>query len=376
MSAPIRVPRVGQNMTEATLVTWERTTGDRVEAGDVVATIETDKTEVEVEAPCAGVLGVLRAHEGDLYAVGVVLAYVLAEAEPEPADTTEPLPAPPASPARSRVAGEANARAVSPRARRVADELGVAATTITGTGPDGLVTEHDIRAAARTRSTQPAPAHGRSRPLTVREKTAARNLAASWAQAPHFTQMVDADVTVALAARDRHGDVTFNDLVVHALARALLAVPQCNVRFAGDSVIELDHVDIVIAVDAPEGLALPVVRDAAALDLHALAARAHDVVARARANALGPDDVGLASATVSNLGAYGIRAGTAVLPVDQAVLVFVGVIEERAVVRDAAVVVRSMCTMSLTFDHRVVDGATAARLSTTLVSMLEHEEPA
>ena len=369
MSAPIRLPRMGQNMTEATLVSWERTTGDAVAAGDVVATIETDKTEVEIEAPSAGVLGVLRAHEGDLYPVGTVLAYVLADGEPEPADASpEPADATPASTSAAPPPVRAERRPVSPRARRMADDLDIDLACVSGTGPDGLVTEDDVQAAAAAR----APMSGdRARPLTAREKTVRRNLTASWAQAPHFTQMVDADVTAASARRRALDGVTFNDLVVRALARALRAVPECNVRFADDSVLELDDVDIAIAVDTPAGLILPVVRRADLLDIDAIAGRTRELAARARTTGLAIGDVGPASATVSNLGAYGIRAGTAVLPVGQAVLVFVGAIEDRAVVRDGTIVVRSMCTLSVTYDHRVVDGVTAARLTTTIATLLE-----
>ena len=370
MSAPIRLPRMGQSMTEATLVSWERTTGDPVAAGDVVATIETDKTEVEIEAPSAGVLGVLRAHEGDLYPVGTVLAYVLVDGEPEPAEANlEPAEAAPSSTlAAPSPPAPAERRPVSPRARRMADDLGVDLACVSGTGPDGLVTEDDVQAAAAAR----APMSGdRARPLTAREKTVRRNLTASWAQAPHFMQMVDADVTAASVRRRAHDGVTFNDLVVRALARALRAVPECNVRFADDSVVELDAVDIAIAVDTPTGLILPVVHRADLLDIDTLAARTRELAARARTTGLAIGDVGAASATVSNLGAYGIRAGTAVLPVEQAVLVFVGAIEERAVVRDGAIVVRSMCTLSVTYDHRVVDGVTAARLTTTIATLLE-----
>ncbi len=369
MSAPIRLPRVGQSMTEATLVSWERTTGDAVVAGDVVATIETDKTEVEIEAPSAGVLGVLRAHEGDIYPVGTVLAYVLADGEPEPAEATPAsAEAAPASTSAEPTLAQAERRPVSPRARRLADDLGVDPARVSGTGPDGLVTEDDVQAVAAARASMSGD---RARPLTAREKTVRRNLTASWAQAPHFTQMVDADVTAASARRRAHDGVTFNDLVVRALARALRAVPECNVRFADDSVVELDAVDIAIAVDTPAGLILPVVRRADLLDIDTLADRTRELATRARATGLAIGDVGPASATVSNLGAYGIRAGTAVLPVEQAVLVFVGAIEERAVVRDGTVVVRSMCTLSVTYDHRVVDGVTAARLTTTVATLLE-----
>jgi pyruvate/2-oxoglutarate dehydrogenase complex dihydrolipoamide acyltransferase (E2) component len=375
VSTPIRVPRVGQSMTEATLVSWERTTGDRVEPGDVVATIETDKTEVEVEAPAAGVLGALRALEGDIYAVGTLLAYVLADGEAEPvADDASPaaaFDAPAATP--STIVPATERRAVSPRARRLAEERGIDLATVAGTGPDGLITEQDVAAAG---DAAPSPAvTGRRRPLTARERTAVRHLTTSWQQAPHFTQMVDAEMHVAQARRARHPGVTITDVVLQAVVHALRVVPQCNVCLDADHLVEPDAIDVGLAVDAPGGLVVPVLHALDTLDLPTLAARAHDAARRARAHELTPDDVGPAAATVSNLGALGIRAGTAVLPVDHAVLVFVGAIEDRAVVRDGTVVVREMCTLSLTYDHRVIDGATGARFARALVAQLEQEDP-
>ena len=375
MSTPIRVPRVGQSMTEATLVSWERTSGDRVEPGDVVATIETDKTEVEVEAPAAGVLGALRALEGDIYAVGTLLAYVLADGEAEPvaegdAPPSGPADAPAATP--HTIVPTTERRAVSPRARRLAEERGIDLATVAGTGPDGLITEQDV-AAAGVAADAPAVT-GRRRPLTARERTTVRHLTTSWQQAPHFTQMLDAEVHAAQARRTRHPGVTITDVVLQAVVHALRAVPQCNVRLDADHLVEPDAIDVGLAVDTPGGLVVPVLRAIDTDDLPTIAARAHDAARRARANELTPADVGHASATVSNLGALGIRAGTAVLPVDHAVLVFVGAIEDRAVVRDGTVVVREMCTLSITYDHRVIDGATGARFAHALVAQLEQED--
>lgn len=374
MSTPIRVPRVGQSMTEATLVSWERTTGDRVEPGDVVATIETDKTEVEVEAPVAGVLGALRALEGDIYAVGTLLAYVLADGEADPVADGDASPAGPAdAPAATprTIVRTTERRAVSPRARRLAEERSIDLATVAGTGPDGLITEQDVAAAGD------AAGHattGGRRPLTARERTAVRHLTTSWQQAPHFTQMVDAEMHAAQARRARHPGVTITDVVLQAVVYALRAVPQCKVRLDADHLVEPDAIDVGLAVDAPGGLVVPVLRALDTDDLPTIAARAHDAARRARTNELTPADVGPASATVSNLGALGIRAGTAVLPVDHAVLVFVGAIEDRAVVRDGTVVVREMCTLSITYDHRVIDGATGARFAHALVAQLEQED--
>ena len=188
MSAPIRVPRVGQSMTEATLVSWERSTGDVVAAGDVVATIETDKTEIEVEAPGAGVLGALRANEGDVCAVGTLLAYVLDPGEPEPLATgMASAPTVALEPEPSISAPPEARRPVSPRARRIAAELGVDVDGLAGTGADGVVTEADVRGRGRrcARARTPivavrSPAANGRRPATSRRRGRVRRTSPRW----------------------------------------------------------------------------------------------------------------------------------------------------------------------------------------------------
>lgn len=372
MATAIRVPRVGQAAEEATLVAWLRTTGDAVVQGDVVATIETDKTEIEVESPTEGIIGELRAYEGESYPIGAVMVYVLAVGEVEPTDNAPPDPlaeARPDHPVAARVAA-------SPRARRIADERGIDLARVLGTGADGLITERDVDAHAATADTDVW--HGRRvrnrrRLESLRARTA-RHLGETWSTTPHFVQMVDIDMTRAVELRDATG-LTYTELVVAAIARSLVEHPLLNAAYDQGDLVEFDEVNVAIAVDTVRGLDVPVIRNADRLDLVALHAACRDAVDRAKADQLASDERAGASATVSNLGGYGIIAGTPVINSPESLLAFMGSVEARAVVRDGAIVIRSMMTLSVAFDHRVVDGMAAAAFVASVRKLLESTEP-
>ncbi len=352
MAVAIRVPRRSQSAEEATLTMWLRAAGDRVRAGDAVATIETDKAEVDVEAPATGLLGRLRAYEGETYPIGALLVYVLADGEAEPSDE-------PASPAVSVP--------VSPRARAVAIEHGVDVTKIAGSGPNGLVTERDVLGALG------GEWRGRPvvrTPMSSTRAATARHLAASWSATPQFVQMIDVDMTAA-AAFVRAGHAGYTELVVGACAGALAGHPEVNAAYDDGQRLQFGDVRVGIAVDTEHGLVVPVVLDADRLAGPGLVAACRAAIERARTGQMSDADRAPASATVSNLGPYGIRAGVPVLNGPEAVLVFVGTVEPRPVVRDDAVVVRTMTTLSIAFDHRVVDGAAAATFSGTLRTRLQ-----
>ncbi|MGE0484026.1 MAG: dihydrolipoamide acetyltransferase family protein [Gammaproteobacteria bacterium] len=395
MTTDIRMPRIGQSMTEGVIVEWLVAPGTSVAAGDALLTVETDKTTFEVEAPAAGTLGGTLAAPGDTLEVGAVLGHLLAAGEATPAADAAPSVVRPEervvpSAAEAGVAAARPARApVSPKARRLASEHGLDPAALTGSGPDGLVTAEDVEAAIAAQAAHPAPPranvehwHGR----TVRERVAlspleratARHTHEAWLNAPHFVQMVDADMGAVKRLRaqwKRDGDaraiVTVGDFCVAATARALAEHPHLNAAVDGDSRVCFEGVDIGIAVDTPRGLVVPVLRDAANLDLLAIATRTRELAAAARDGRLSPTDVEGGSATVSNLGAFGIRAGTPVLNTPQPVLVFVGALEDRAVVRDGALAIAPMMTLSVAYDHRVADGARAAVLTVRIRELLE-----
>jgi pyruvate dehydrogenase E2 component (dihydrolipoamide acetyltransferase) len=366
MATAIRVPRVGQAAEEATLIAWLRTTGDTVVQGDVVATIETDKVEIEVESPTAGIVGELRAYEGEVYPIGSVMVYVLAEGEAEPPVEPPVEPAPVVRADRT----VASRVAASPRARRIADERGIDLSRIAGSGPDGLITERDVDAHVNTVDTWQGRRVRRRRRLESLRARTARHLSESWPTTPQFVQMVEVDMTRAIEAHAATG-VTYTELVVAALARSLVEHASLNAAYDDGDLVEFDEVNIAIAVETDRGLDVPVIRNADRLDLAALSAACRGAVDRARADQSARDERSGASATVSNLGAHGIMAGTPVINGPEALLAFMGAVEARAVVREGAIVVRSMMTLSIAFDHRVVDGLAAAAFVACVKRLLE-----
>jgi pyruvate/2-oxoglutarate dehydrogenase complex dihydrolipoamide acyltransferase (E2) component len=362
----LRVPRVGQSMTEAEVRAWLVEPGASVRAGDALLVIETDKAEFEIESPGDGVLGPHLARSGQVLPVGALLGHVLAPGErPAPAEA------------------RAERGRASPRARKLAAERGVDLTTLTGSGPGGLITADDVeRAAASAPAVAASIWQGRAvrarRALSALERSSARRLAESWSRAPHFVQMVDADLTAAAALRTRWREaggslaaVTWNDLAVAALARALSLHPELNAAIDGDELVIFDAIDIGIAVDTPRGLVVPVLRGADRLSLGELARRARELIERTRRGGLAPDELQGGTATVSNLGAWGIRAGTPVLNPPESVLLFLGAVEPRPAVMDGALAIRTRCTLSLAFDHRATDGARAAALTNAVRSFLQ-----
>lgn len=350
MATPIRIPAVGQTASDVTVISWLRAAGDRVAAGDPVAIVETDKTEIEVESPSDGIIGVLRLREGDSERPGTLMVYVLGEGEAEP-----------------------SAAPVSPRARTLAAEHGLDLADAVGSGPSGLITERDVAALLERRSEPPVAgrAYRQRRPLPAVRRVAARRLSDSWVTAPHFVQMIDADMTAAQAHLS--AGVGYTELVVAAVARALAEHPHLNATYDNGDLVEWSDINIGVAVDTPRGLLVPVVTNADRHTPAQLGARVRELADRARAGTLTAAELRYGSATVSNLGRYGVRAGTAVLNSPEAVLIFVGTVEPRPVVREGQVVVRDTATLSFTFDHRVVDGAPAAAFARSVVAALEGE---
>jgi pyruvate/2-oxoglutarate dehydrogenase complex dihydrolipoamide acyltransferase (E2) component len=379
-------------MEEATIVEWHRREGDVVAAGDIIVSIETDKATYEIEAPVSGVLHIAAA-EGQEVAVETLIATIgdvagaaSQGAAPSPAKKKSDSPAAkPGRPVRGRVLA-------SPKARRRADELGVDLASITPSAPDGMVSVEDVeRAAAETMTlehpagekatTDPKESLPGPRPIRERrrlaglKKTAARRLQESWRTIPHIVQMVEVDATGLVAERRKlvasGMQLSLNDLVVHAAVRAMAAHPELNATVVDDDLLLYQGVDAGIAVDTPRGLMVPVIRGADGMDLAGLAAESRRLIEAAQSGRLAPENVGQASVTVSNLGMFGIQAGTPVINLYEPVLVFVGSIEERAAVVGGRVVARPTMTLSIAYDHRVADGVAAAAYTQALKREIE-----
>jgi 2-oxoisovalerate dehydrogenase E2 component (dihydrolipoyl transacylase) len=350
MTTEIRIPRINQSATEAVLIDWKAEPGTEVEAGQVIALIETDKSEIEIESPTAGIFEPAPdAKPGATYEVGTTIARVY-----EAGQSGSPQPGVPAA-----------RPYASPKARQQAKDRRIDLATIKGSGRDGLIVAADLDGASH-QVWQGKKVRERHK-LDGARRRVARATTEAWA-VPHFVQMIDVDVTNLAARRKTWRGVTWTALFVAALARALAQHRELNAGVDGDDLVLFDNVNIGVAIDTDRGLLVPVVADADRRSLKELAA----AVRRATDDHAG-DPVG-ASATVSNLGNYGIRAGTPVLHSPEPVLLFTGAVEERARVVDGDIAIRTMVTLSFAFDHRVTDGAPAARFVGTVRDILEHPE--
>jgi pyruvate dehydrogenase E2 component (dihydrolipoamide acetyltransferase) len=353
------MPALGMAQDTGRLVRWLRPVGASVVKGEPLMEVETDKVTVEVEAPADGVLSAPAAHEGDDVPVGQVVAWILAPGENATSATDG------STPARARVAA-------SPKARRVAAEHGVDLAILRGRGPGGAIVAADVEEAI---GSSDARAELGSTWRTMAERTTA-----SWQSVPHFwlQRQVDASrlLTWRDAARRRPGleEVTIGDLVLCISARALREHPRVNSSWQRDTIVPGEGIHVGVAVAVDDGLVVPVIHDADRLGLAQLAARRRELVEAAHGRRLRPDDVHGGTFTISNLGMFGVDAFQAIVNPPQAAILAVGRVCDRPVVLDGALVARPMLTLTVSFDHRAVDGARGARFLETLAGFVE--EPA
>jgi pyruvate dehydrogenase E2 component (dihydrolipoamide acetyltransferase) len=357
------MPALGLAQETGKLVRWLKREGDAVTKGEALMEIETDKVTVEIEAPADGTLAGISAAEGDDVPVGRAVAFVLAEGEDLPHVAGNGAVV---QPARRRVLA-------SPKARRLARERGVSIEDLDGSGPHGAVVASDVPALA----TRPA----RDEPGVSRAwRTMAARMVESWREVPHFYLERDLDATRLNSWRETtrrragYEQVTHTDLLIVICAAALAEHPRVNASWSDGSIEPHAAVDVGFAVATDDALVVPVVHDADRLDLKAIAQLRAELVARARERRLRPEDVRGGTFTISNLGMFGVDAFHAIVNAPQAAILAVGRILDRVVAVDGEPVVRPMTTVSLSFDHRVVDGAEGARFLDTLASLVE--EPA
>jgi pyruvate dehydrogenase E2 component (dihydrolipoamide acetyltransferase) len=393
MANEVKLPRLGQGMEAGTVNKWLKSEGETVEKGEPLFEVDTDKVTQEVESDFAGVLLKILLPEGEA-PVGQTIAYI-GEAgeevrEPEaPApkvesDSAEPnkIREVPAEPTLAAAPSSNGGRIkASPLARRIARERGIDLRALRGTGPEGRIVAEDVE---RGQAGAPAPAavptgEVESVPLTNIRKTIARRLTAAW-QAPVFQLTVSADMTRATelvaAARELNPDVrvTVTDLLTKVCAHALMRHRDVNVQYTEEALLKFPTANVGIAVAAPQGLVVPVVRSVERLTLAELAVARGDIVGRARESKLTAQDLEDGTFTISNLGMFGIEQFVAVLNPPQAAILAVGATLDTPVAREGAVTVRPMMSMTLTVDHRAVDGAEGADFLRTVKQFVE--EPA
>jgi pyruvate dehydrogenase E2 component (dihydrolipoamide acetyltransferase) len=379
-------------MESGTVTKWLKNEGDAVEKGEPLYEIDTDKVTQEVESDFAGVLLKIALREGEA-PVGQTIAFIgeageqVAVSEPEPEPAAEPEKVSDATPVSDTPAAAPPAPAAtngrvkaSPLARRLARERGIDLASLQGTGPEGRIVAKDVE-GAQARPAAPAPAAVpsgdiESIPLTNIRKTIARRLTAAW-QAPVFQLTVTADMTRAnelvARARELNPDVriTVTDLLAKVCAQALMRHRDVNVQYTEDALLKFPTANVGIAVAAPQGLIVPVLRSVERLSLAEVAGVRGDVVGRARDNKLTTQDLEDGTFTISNLGMFGIEQFVAVLNPPQAAILAVGATVDTPVARNGAVEIRPVMAMTLTVDHRAVDGAEGADFLRTVKTFVE-----
>ena len=427
MPIKILMPALSPTMTEGNLAKWHKKEGDAVESGDVIAEIETDKATMEVEAVEEGILGKIVVPEGTAdVAVNSVIALLLEDGEDksalEGADTASgggapapqaaaapaapaPAPAPSAAPAAAPAASGDRVFA-SALARRIAGQEGLDLSSISGSGPRGRVVKRDVDAAlasgtgkaapaaapaarsATAPAAAPTPAAGdpvfanmpefEAVPNSSMRKVIATRLTASARDIPHFNISIDVEIDKLLAARkDLNGrdgadyKISVNDFVIKAVAVALRRCPDVNVSYTDDAILKFKRADVSIAVAIEGGLITPIIKDAGSLGLAAISAKAKELAGKARDGKLAPEEFQGGTFTISNLGMFGVKSFNSIINPPQGGILSVGAGEQRPVVKNGALSVATVMSLTLAVDHRCIDGATAAGFAKELKAILE-----
>ena len=404
MATVVRMPEVLANATEAIIQTWLVEVGQEISIGDPIAEIETDKAVVEYAAEVGGVLSRLLADAGATVPIGEPIALVLAPGETATGDEPDPLagaaPQDPESGAPVLEAAEpvpatppvTNGRRLfaTPLVRKLARERGIDLDAVTGTGPGGRIVRRDldrlpvqnaeaatqpVRAPAST--AEPAETNHVDIPLTGMRRAIARRLTESKSTVPHFYVVADCRVDALLDLRRSVNEagttkVSVNDFVLKAVAGALVEVPEANGIWNGDSIRRFSAADIAVAIAVEGGLLTPVIRGVESLTVSAIATQIADLAARARAGRIQQHELEGGSFSVSNLGMYGVSEFSAILNPPQAGILAVGGASQRPVVVDGELAVGTVMTVTLSADHRVIDGAVAAQWLAAFVRRVEN----
>jgi pyruvate dehydrogenase E2 component (dihydrolipoamide acetyltransferase) len=418
MPTELKMPALSPTMEEGTLAKWLVKEGDTVKSGDLLAEIETDKATMEYEAVDEGVIAKILVPEGsEGVKVGAVIALIAAEGEeasapaaapkadpappaavaPPPPAPTPAAPPPPAAPP-TRAADDGHERiTASPLARRLAEAQGIDLASLKGSGPNGRIVRADLGGAAQpapvsvAQSAAPAPApKAATAPfetdiphqvvkLSGMRKVIARRLTESKQTVPHIYLTVDIRLDALLKLRgelnaglaSRGVKLSVNDMLIKALALSLIEVPECNVSFAGDTLIKYSRADISVAVSIPGGLITPIVTGADSMAISAISKAMHDLAARAKDGKLQPNEYQGGTASLSNMGMYGIKQFEAVINPPQAMIMAIGAGEARPYVVDGALVVATVMSATGSFDHRAIDGADGARQMKAFKALVE-----
>ncbi len=394
------MPKFGLTMHEGTVQRFFKAVGDAVKAGEPLYEVETEKVLYEVEAPADGTLAVTLVEDGETVECGIAVA-VIAQDGDEVAEiaaryqqksTAQPAHTVPANsiprPARAEASSEPSGgrRAASPIARKLAAELGVNLERVEGSGPGGRITREDVERAAKS-APVPSTSAASSRaadtssttPIAFRgmRKIIAERMHQSLQQTAQLTITIEADVTPATELRTRltrDFDFSYTDLMIHAVARALMRHPRMNTRLEGNHISISSAANVGVAVALEEGLIVPVIAGADRKSLREIAIESKALGEKARAGHLKLEDVTGGTFTITNLGTYGVDAFTPILNIGETGILGVGRIAEKPAIYRGEITRRAMTTLSLTFDHRVIDGAPAAEFLQTVIEIFNYGE--
>jgi pyruvate dehydrogenase E2 component (dihydrolipoamide acetyltransferase) len=370
MAVSIVMPALEMAQETGKIISWLKKEGDSIAKGEPLAEIETDKVVLEIEATADGVLAGVKAAAGDVVPVGQTIAWIVAPGEQPPVEAASTAPAARAMTEQSRPASTAVATApatrsqnvdvkVSPKARRMAQELGVDLSKVVGTGPGGTISGEDVQLAAESQKAAPQPAAPAA--LSSIARLMAERTTQSWTTAPHFFLVREIDASGLIAAREKHGKaITHTDLLVALVARTLVKHPKMNASWTGGAIHLNPNVNISIAIAVKDGVVGAVIPNADTASLADISAKRQGLAERARAGRLHPPDVTGGTFTISNLGMFGVDAFSAIITPPQAAVLAVGRIADRVVPVNGQPAIRPILTLTLSSDHRVVDGAQAA----------------
>jgi pyruvate dehydrogenase E2 component (dihydrolipoyllysine-residue acetyltransferase) len=378
MAISIVMPALELTQETGKLVAWRKKEGEHVAKGELLLEVETDKAVVEIESPAEGILAGIRAHEGAVIPVGQTIAWIVMQGEAAPVDgpTLKPESRAASVPEQTRDSGTKVSHQtvpaktkISPKARRLAQEKSVDIKNVQGSGVGGEILASDILAAATSKGAPaPASAGGAVSQGSIGRLMAERTTQ-SWTSVPHFFVVRDVEAAGLLEAREqlapniektRGARLTHTDLLIALVARALARHPRMNVSWSAEGLRQNREVNIGVAMAVEDGVVAPVIHNAGVAALAEIAAQRRDLTERARSNKLRPLDISGATFTISNLGMYHVDAFTAIINPPQAGILAVGQIADRVVPVDGRPGIRPMVTLTLSSDHRVVDGARAA----------------
>ncbi|MEO0062457.1 MAG: 2-oxoglutarate dehydrogenase complex dihydrolipoyllysine-residue succinyltransferase [Pseudomonadota bacterium] len=392
MATEVKVPTLGESVSEATIGEWLKKPGEPVKLDEPIASLETDKVAVEVPSPVAGIMGAYAVAVGETVAVGAVIASIEdatgagEQTQVAPRENPQPAAQDPANAPAATAADVVDAATLSPAVRRAVLEHGIDPSAVKGSGKDGRLTKEDVLSAAKAKKDSPAPVATAAAPavsapaapagdrreervkMTRLRQTIAKRLKAAQNEAALLTTFNDVDMTAVMAARDAYKDLFakkhgiklgFMSFFAKAACLALKDVPAVNARIEGDEIIYHDYVDLSVAVSAPNGLVVPVVRDVDQMGFAQVEQAIAGYGQKAKDGSLTMADMAGGTFTISNGGVFGSLMSTPIINPPQSAVLGLHRIEERPVARNGQVVIRPMMYIALSYDHRIIDGREA-----------------